>query len=1791
MNKILNAVRVKFKSLKQNLMKSGLFKAAKGKFSKSKKKTGTKLGFFAAVKAKINSSRHKVLWRTLLISVPVLLLVVSVTLAWYMNSVELWGMEFNTGSIEFNAYVYDEAGKIGENGIGPVPSTPENETKYSNIRLNSIANADVFKPSSAYIVVESTGSIGIQYRIAFDIKGGIEYLGGYTYDVTRVTELVTFDGSNTMDISKCNAVDPDSVKDPLVYIDRNAVSGTIDYAEREEGHRYDVYRVDFMLDDTGVDYAKNSIDIYFNITATQVGGDFGSNEEKGNIHNCSTKEEIDRACVEAYPGDTIKLNASIDYPGDLVFNKPINLETNDFTLKVNGNLIYDYVLGNGLRIDVGGQGKIQVLCAKNGVGGNFQIMTPISEVTLIGANSSAGDIVVERNFVIDATNAAGSPGVSFFELRALDASNSLKMIQLESNTRATVSFGTTIDSFQTVTGANYIEIINNGVIGEINLSNMQKLDHQANSPQIYILNNKDINKSIKLPSWSEPFVKNANGSCDGNTRIIQSYTGNDTSVTGSDKFDDDDIEKEVKETLVEQIDKEKNDDSRLRIYYRDDNGVTTDIQSILEGYLENKRTSVSEVVQLEIVSVGTKAVTNQDISFMNNIMSSLKQLDMQRANIYDESTGTYHRLPNNAFSGVSKYEELILPQNLNELGNSAFENSAIKNVITIPSGVESYGSRWFTNGLYVRFADSVPEVVDSDAAAGLYGVKAIFVDEAYIGSYKSEYSSYATRIYPTSVMDDSKEHFVRNFKENAWEITYYIGGADAEIGKNITLDNAILNITSVYDNAYRHTFTGTKVSFADSVENLGAGNFYENTNIAEVNLNHVKNLGDNVFYKANKLSKVDFGDALENIGANAFYYCASLNQKVNLPSTMQKIGAAAFQDTKISAVNTGGAVSVGDLAFYNCLNLIYADLPNVSEVSGTRNQLFENCKALVSVKIPSLIKANGNKMFANCAFLREVYMAAVDDELTLGTAPFNNCDYRLKIYVPLENLDFYRVKKPGNIADSRIYPQGEKMGELLINESFNIGEYIVRANNDDTYTLITSNIDHFDILEIPEEFAGKKITGIFDNAFRNQNFTDVTLKLSDNLISIGSNAFYGCSGIQKVEFGESLEEIGASAFENCLNLTQNIVLPASMESIGSAAFRNSGIVGIDAGGTKSVEAYAFYGCASMVYANMPKVTVLAASGTNEIFRNCTSLVSVDMPSLVKTNGSYIFRGCTALSEIYMGANDAAVSIGSIPLFGVDTAKIKLFVPEDLVAFYQGRNILPANQVYPRGEKLGDKTVKGFHVGDYVMLKNDTGYTLVTSNLEFTGNVVVPNVYNGQAITEIYANAFRNQSFTDVNLVLGNNVKVIGSGAFYGLSGLKSVVMDQVTTIESEAFYGSGLQALNAPKLTSIGNNAFRKCTALLNVSVPRVVNITGTYVFAECTSLKSVYFEDVKNVNMYTFSADKQLEKITINRQINSNGDNMPTAMTIDADAPCKIYVPYLSLAAYPNPWSGKPVVSFDISATDNNGNTYILADHGGRYVLIAYQPRQTSSALVLPATVAAASYGNISIYAIDEGAFSTVSDSLKSLTLSTSIAQLNGAALGECAALENIYVSDGHLYFASIGGVLYSKDGKMLVKYPAGRSESFDMTAADYSSTVGIGAGAFANAKLKQIIFPASLMVIDSTAFINTQQLSTVKFTGTTPPTLMGAGIFNTSVEGFKMIIPTTDSAVVTAYLCAYNFGEYEPYIDLNGNAGPDASTPRNQVPMSKQSALNSTFAVLLPKKDEEAIPVGLPEDETAGE
>ncbi len=108
-----------------------------------------------------------------------------------------------------------------------------------------------------------------------------------------------------------------------------------------------------------------------------------------------------------------------------------------------------------------------------------------------------------------------------------------------------------------------------------------------------------------------------------------------------------------------------------------------------------------------------------------------------------------------------------------------------------------------------------------------------------------------------------------------------------------------------------------------------------------------------------------------------------------------------------------------------------------------------------------------------------------------------------------------------------------------------------------------------------------------------------------------------------------------------------------------------------------------------------------------------------------------------------------------------------------------------------------------------------------------------------------------------NSVIPSYVKSVGSGAFYGCTGLKSVkIPDGVTAIDDYAFaFCTGLKSLNLPdSVTSINYGAFSGCKGLKHFTVPDKVVEIPLFMCDECTSLESVYIpQGVDSIGDWAF--------------------------------------------------------------------------------------------------------------------------------------------------------------------------------------------------------------------------------------------------------------------------------------------------------------------------------------------------
>ena len=145
-------------------------------------------------------------------------------------------------------------------------------------------------------------------------------------------------------------------------------------------------------------------------------------------------------------------------------------------------------------------------------------------------------------------------------------------------------------------------------------------------------------------------------------------------------------------------------------------------------------------------------------------------------------------------------------------------------------------------------------------------------------------------------------------------------------------------------------------------------------------------------------------------------------------------------------------------------------------------------------------------------------------------------------------------------------------------------EYYTYVENNDgpmTCTIIAYTGEFYSNI-IPESLEGHTVTRIGDRAFKNINKITGGLTIPPAVISIGNEAFSGCTLITGITLSSNTKTIGNKAFEGCSSLMK--INLNNVEHIGSEAFKGcSGLKGIESftftNNIKSIGSKAFEGCA------------------------------------------------------------------------------------------------------------------------------------------------------------------------------------------------------------------------------------------------------------------------------------------------------------------------------------------------------------------------------------------------------------------------------------------------------------------------------------------------------------------------------------------------------------------------------------------------------------------------------------
>lgn len=149
----------------------------------------------------------------------------------------------------------------------------------------------------------------------------------------------------------------------------------------------------------------------------------------------------------------------------------------------------------------------------------------------------------------------------------------------------------------------------------------------------------------------------------------------------------------------------------------------------------------------------------------------------------------------------------------------------------------------------------------------------------------------------------------------------------------------------------------------------------------------------------------------------------------------------------------------------------------------------------------------------------------------------------------------------------------------------------------------------------------------------------------------------------------------------------------------------------------------------------------------------------------------------------------------------------------------------------------------------------------------SGDIVVPQFFDGQDVVAIGETAFKNK--TDItSVILPQTITAIQESSFEGCTGLLSVsVPKTVRSIGENAFKGciNLAYAYLEEGLLTIGDSAFENCESLVALAIPNSVSSIGESTFENCETLTAVVVPDsVTSIGASAFTGCNNLVSITV---------------------------------------------------------------------------------------------------------------------------------------------------------------------------------------------------------------------------------------------------------------------------------------------------------------------------------------
>ena len=859
-----------------------------------------------------------------------------------------------------------------------------------------------------------------------------------------------------------------------------------------------------------------------------------------------------------------------------------------------------------------------------------------------------------------------------------------------------------------------------------------------------------------------------------------------------------------------------------------------------------------------------------------------------------------NKLTSYLFYGT-KLKSIILPRSVSEILASAFYSSNELTSIIVDANNEFYDSRDNCNAVIETQTNTliagckntiIPNNVTSigrTAFSGCRGLTSITLPNSVtnIGDYAFSYCSGLTTIVseienPFVISDNVFYCYDKDIYATA---TLIVPPGKKSAYQNTAGWNKFQNIVEVGEefeaNGIRYkigedntvSVVSRDVKYSGDIS-IPTWAYYQNTSYK------VTSIGNSAFEGCVNVTSVSLPNSLTRIGNGAFWQCSSLKSVV-IPDGVSTIGEGAFRNcyNLVSVFIPGSVTSIGSSAFDNCNNL--NQVFSLIQSPFTINQNIFTTYSTATLFIPKGTKSayqakSGWKKFTNIndEQKRTIHVA------TAGTLShfISDCE---KYY--LEELTL-----SGELNDKDV--------RLIRNMSGIDWEYecpfCTLSEAVDIFT--AGKLKILDILNAKivggggsyYEYGGSdsrptKSFSTKDNTISSYMFYNLTsIKLSNSVTRIESNAFQNCSGITSITIPNSVTSIGNDffgnyscfsgtgwysnqpngilyldkcligykgnkpsgtyvikdgtrlladyAFSGCSNLT-SITIPNSVTSIGYGAFDNTGWYNNQPDGLVYAGNVAYKYKGTMPNNTSIKIKDGTVGITQSAFSGCSGLTSISFPNSVTSIGGSAFYNCSGLTSITIPSSvtnigDDAFSYCS-SLYTIVSEIENPFAIGDYVFYHYNRDLYAtAKLVVPPGKKSAYQNTAGWNKFQNIIEVGGHGYEFEVDGIRY-------KIGENNTVSVIYG------SRRTGNIVIPG--QVVFDGKIYTVTG-----------IDLEAF------SYNGPT----------------SISIPSSISYVGPYAFEDCCKLSAVYITDLEAWCKISFSGLSVSNPLEIAHHLYLNG-------------------------------------------------------------------------------------------------------------------------------------------------------------------------------------------------------------------------------------------------------------------------------------------------------------------------------